>query len=294
MNKYLFAMIIGALTIGLSPILTKSVSINPSAISFFRFFFGTLGLLLYISIKKKNFSVTKKEIINCLPFTILGGALFAVDLWFWHRSIIYIGAGISTLLANTQIFYLILIGIIFYKERPTLKFYLSIILTCFGLYLSSAHLFDLTLNEFILPGIIFGLLTGITYSLVTTTLKKASNQFTTPGPFPIFFVTFFAALFSFLICLGTKQSIFISGNDLYFMVGYGGIIHVLGWLLITFALQKIQVSVAGLILLLQPITATILGILLFNEHAGLIQFVGLVLSLTGIYLASIAVGPKKS
>lgn len=289
MNKFLFAMILGALTIGLSPILTKSTTLAPSTISFYRFFFGSFSLLVYIFITKQR--TTLKEIKKALPFTIISGALFAIDLWFWHRSILYIGAGISTLLANTQIFYLILIGIIFYKEKPTLKFYFSIILTSFGLSLSSYHLLEIQNNDLILPGIIFGLLTGISYALVTTTLKKATLAFSNPQAFPILMVTFFAAFFSFLICIISKQDLSLQGSNLFYMVVYGAMIHVAGWILISFALQKIQVSLAGLVLLLQPITATILGILLFKEHASLIQFIGLGVSLMGIYQAS--KGPAK-
>lgn len=284
MNKYLFSMILGALTIGLSPILTKSTTLVPSTISFYRFFFGSISLFVYIFFSKQR--TTLVQIRKALPFAVISGALFALDLWFWHRSIIYIGAGISTLLANTQIFYLILIGILFYKEKPTLKFYLSIALTSIGLYISSYHLLNIQNNNLIMPGIIFGLLTGVTYALVTTTLKKASVAFDKPQAFPIFLVTFFAAIFSFLICFFTNQSLKIEGLNLVYMISYGGIIHVVGWILISYALEKIQVSVAGLILLLQPITATILGIILFKEHASLFQFFGLGVSLIGIHQAS--------
>ena len=40
------------------------------------------------------------------------GVFFSLDLWFWHRSIIYIGPGLSTLLANFQVFILMLVGIL--------------------------------------------------------------------------------------------------------------------------------------------------------------------------------------
>ena len=36
---------------------------------------------------------------------VLAGLFFAIDLFVWHRSIVIIGAGVATILANTQIFW---------------------------------------------------------------------------------------------------------------------------------------------------------------------------------------------
>lgn len=291
MNKYLLSMIIGALTIGLSPIMTKSVTLSPSNISFYRFFFGTIGLAFYLIATKSK--ISKETLKKILPATILGGLLFAIDLWFWHRSIIYIGAGIATLLANTQIFYLILIGVLFYKEKPSKIFYIAISITLIGLYLNTVNYIDFKdLHGINNIGIFLGLLTGITYSLVTICIKTSASHFKSTSAYPIFFISLFACLFSGLISQAENTFELISGSNLINMMIYGCIIHVTGWILITKALQKVAVSIAGLILLLQPISATILGILIYAEPSSTIQIIGLVMALIGIYIASISKAKK--
>ena len=50
---------------------------------------------------------------------VLSAIFFALDLWFWHRSILYVGAGLSTLLANFQVFIMMAAGAwLVVKGRP--------------------------------------------------------------------------------------------------------------------------------------------------------------------------------
>src|SRR5690625_2996275 len=38
------------------------------------------------------------------------GVAFAADLWLWHRSILLVGPGLATLLANGQVFFMAVAG----------------------------------------------------------------------------------------------------------------------------------------------------------------------------------------
>jgi len=57
-----------------------------------------------------------------------------------------------------------------------------------------------------------------------------------------------------------------------------------GWILISTALPRVQVSVAGLIILLQPSLAFIWDILFFARPTGALEVMGAGLALTAIYL----------
>jgi len=54
--------------------------------------------------------------------SILIAIFFAFDIWFWHQSIAYIGPGLSTLLANFQVFMLTAIGVLWLRERVGWRF----------------------------------------------------------------------------------------------------------------------------------------------------------------------------
>jgi drug/metabolite transporter (DMT)-like permease len=283
-NKNTSSMAIGAIIIGFSPILAKAVNLTPTTIGFYRFIFGALGMTFYLFIKRNHLDLSSLK--SALPYMILSGLLFALDLWFWHRSIIYIGAGIATLLANTQVFYLVLFGWFFYKEKPKWYFYPGMLLAIIGLTLSTLPHLNFSMMDKSSLGVIFGLLTGLSYALVTFTMQKSTKIYQGKGPLPIFIITIFAAVFSLLFVLNEGNIEIPKGPDLYFMILYGAGVHFLGWLCITFAITNIPLALASLLLLLQPVFATFFGNLIYNEPLSQIQIFGLTLSLIGIFLAS--------
>ena len=86
-----------------------------------------------------------------------------------------------------------------------------------------------------------------------------------------------------LIETGTKIPYTMSGiSNLFFQ---GVFIQIAGQGLIIFGLSKIRVQFSSLILLVQPLTAAILAIYLFNEMLLIQQIIGAIILLIGIYLA---------
>ena len=91
------------------------VHVNPTVSAFYRVFIGGIALTLYLLISKKRFDFNK----SVWFFLIMASIFFAADLWFWHRSVIYVGPGLGTLLANMQVFIMMMAGIFLYKQMPT-------------------------------------------------------------------------------------------------------------------------------------------------------------------------------
>lgn len=295
MNKYFISMAVGAIFIAFSPIVTRAVSLSPSSISFYRFFIGFIAISSVLLIKElqsqNSFKIEEEHKIRLkksLPAFAMAGLFFSFDVWLWHRSIIYIGAGIATLLANTQVIYLALFGKFILKDKTNWFLYPSMIITITGIILSSLPFitsFTLDTNSL---GIIYGLLTGVTYAILTIFLRRGVKTYQTNGLWPVYCLTAFAAFSSLLIALLEGSLETPSSKDLIFMLIYGGIIHFGGWLLISKSLSKLPIAIASLILLLQPVCATIFGHLLYEETLSKIQMIGLGLSLIGIYLSSIS------
>ena len=70
------------------------------------------------------------------------------------------------------------------------------------------------------------------------------------------------------------------------LVGYGILGQVLGWVWVTRGLKSTPVSLAGLILLLQPTLAFNWDILFFARPTDALDFVGAALALGAIYLGT--------
>ena len=63
--------------------------------------------------------------------------------------------------------------------------------------------------------------------------------------------------------------------------------QVIGWILITNALPKIQASLFGFILLLQPALAFVWDVLFFQRPTSLINWIGVFIVLIAIYCGSV-------
>jgi len=54
---------------------------------------------------------------RAMPWVLAAAAAFALDLVFWHRSILAVGTGLATLLANFQVFLVAIASVALFGER---------------------------------------------------------------------------------------------------------------------------------------------------------------------------------
>ena len=121
----------GAALISLSPVWVKLVSVSPTTSGFYRVLIGGGALAIYLVLGGKRLSLSRRV------WSILGLAavFFALDLWFWHRSIQYVGPGLSTLLANFQVFFMMLAGAFLLGQAPSRSQLVAVPIALLGLTL---------------------------------------------------------------------------------------------------------------------------------------------------------------
>ena len=128
-------VLIGAFLISFSPVMVSMSDLQPTVSAFYRVFIGSIFLIFVIFLNRSlyinPFSVN--------PYLILAGIFFALDLWFWHRSILYIGPGMSTLIANFQIFIIPLMSFFIFSMTPNKYQIIAIVLGISGLYLTLGY-----------------------------------------------------------------------------------------------------------------------------------------------------------
>ena len=273
----------GAVLISFSPIFVSLVHINPTASAFFRVFIGGIALTLYLLISKKRFDFNK----SVWFFLFMASIFFAADLWFWHRSVIYVGPGLGTLLANMQVFIMMMAGIFLYKQMPTRIQLFSIPFAVIGLFM----IVGLDWNE-LKPnyqiGIIFGLLTAICYSSYLISMRQAQQSKT--NVIPIREVAVMSLMVSMILALTAffeNESLIIENpNDYLILLIYGIGSHAIGGIMIASALVRVSTTEVGIALLLQPTLSFIWEILFFNRSFSLIESVGVIIVLYSIFLSS--------
>ncbi|HEX6930055.1 MAG TPA: DMT family transporter [Gammaproteobacteria bacterium] len=277
-------LVFGVVMISLSGVFVKLVDVDPTASAFYRMFFGGAVLAVITLVRRETLRLDARTLV----FAVIAAAWFAGDLFVWHRSILYVGPGLATLLANFQVFLLALAGILLYRERPGLRLLVAIPLAFAGLVLLVLPEW-LSLGEDYRLGVILGLVTAVCYAGYTLTLRASRIGNSTSSNFSNMAVLSLAcAAILAPVTLAGGESFAIPGwQDFGWLVIYGVTAQLFGWVLISQSLPRLKASTVGLVLLLQPVSAFTWDFLLFDRQLELIQFAGGVVALVAIYLGTV-------
>jgi len=274
--------------ISFSPVFVNIADVSPTASGFYRVFFGFIFLFV-ATLWRKNLKIISASQGSLITFC---GFVFAIDLFLWHKSILYIGPGLATLIGNFQVFLLATIGILFFNEKIQPRFLLSIPLAILGLLLIVGIDWSELSKDYKI-GIIFGLLTAICYTAFLLSLRKIQSV----GKHSLFFylmlVSLTCSIFLGIKMISTGDTFAIPNNkSLTALIGLGLFSQTIGWVLIANAMPKIPASLTGLVLLLQPTLSFVWDVLFFSRPTSPYNWIGLVLTLTAIYMG--LTGNKRS
>jgi drug/metabolite transporter (DMT)-like permease len=273
----------GAAMISFSPVWVKLVSVSPTTSGFYRVFFGGVALVLYLVVTRQRLQLSKKVWLILLMSCVL----FALDLWFWHRSVNYVGPGLSTLLANFQVFFMMLAGVLILGQRPRPIQIVAVPLALLGLGMIVGFDWQSLPANYRL-GVVFGLLTAVVYAGYMLTMRAARTDAVHPLPTrEIAIVSIGSALFLGLSAMVEGVSLAIPTlSDASWLLAYGLLSHCLGLLLIASSLPKVSTTEAGLALLLQPTLSFVWDVAFFARPMSALELVGATIALFAIYLGS--------
>jgi drug/metabolite transporter (DMT)-like permease len=276
-------LFIGAALISLSPVWVRLVDVSPSTSGFYRVVFGGLALVVFLIATRRRLHMTARVWL----LLVVAAFFLALDLWFWHRSINYIGPGLSTLLANFQVFIMMIAGIVFLGQIPKPVQMLAVPLALLGLALIVGFDWSALPSDYQL-GIILGFLTAVAYACYLLTLRyvRASSTFRVPTR-EMAVISVLCAIIMAVTVVAEGESLSIpSYEDLGWLIAYGVFSHCLGWLFIASSLSEVSTVEAGLALLLQPTLSFVWDVLFFSRPMTSIELLGAGITLTAIYLGS--------
>ncbi|NNF51039.1 MAG: DMT family transporter [Gammaproteobacteria bacterium] len=281
----LLQLIAGAVMISFAAVFVRILDVPPTTSAFYRTLVG--GIVL--SSVMLAWRLPWRPDRSLVAVLFVAGLLFALDLAFWHRSILYLGPGLSTLLANFQVFVLALAGVFVFKEtlRPSLA--VGIALAFAGLLLIvGTDWTSLPVNY--RRGVVLGLLTALCYGAYVLALRRArvtAGRAQTSPMGDVAIASLASAFFLLLIAAGTSESLAIPNlREAGLLLCYGLVTQVVGWVLISASLAKLPASRVGLVLLIQPTFAYLWDVVFFARAIATPEAVGAALALAGIYLGS--------
>lgn len=281
----LLQLVAGALLISFAAVFVRILPVPPTSSAFYRTLIGGVVLFLVLGLRGERIRGSG----SLWPILMLAGLLFALDLAFWHRSILYLGPGLSTLLANFQVFVLAIAGVVIFKEALGVRLAGGIALAMGGLVLIVGVDWSALPDDY-RRGVVLGLMTAVCYGAYVLALRRARLSGGAKAGSPVGDVaiaSLASAAFLFLFTLGTGESLRIPDlGTAGLLLAYALVTQVLGWVLISSSLAQLAASRVGLVLLIQPTFAYVWDVLFFDRVVGLAEGVGAVLALSGIYLGS--------
>jgi drug/metabolite transporter (DMT)-like permease len=276
--------VLGALVIAFSGILVRLAEVSPSTAAFYRCAYALPALAALAWLEDRRYG--RRPLRERVPLWI-AGLMFAADLTFWHHSIEAVGAGLATVLGNIQVLFVGLLAWAALGERPDNRALGSTPVVFAGVILISGVVGKGAYGDDPLMGVIFGLLTAITYALFILILRQGNVDLRRPAG-PLFDATLSAAIFSALggIVVGDMQ--WTPGLESQaWLVLLALSSQVVGWLLISVSLPRLPAVLTSIVLMLQPVSTVFLGALLLSEAPSAVQLTGVAIVIAGVAVATV-------
>lgn len=279
-------LLIGAAIIGSNGLMVRMAQMPPTAVAFWRMLLAGVLLAVLVSLRHGWQPLPRKA----WRWLAVPALAFAVDLWMWHKSILLVGPGLSTLLANAQVFFMAIAGVLLFGERLHARFVAGVLLAFFGLWLLLGADWA-TLPAQYRWGVWLGLGAGVCYAAYNVGIKRSQAEAGVGrARVPVEQVLCYAA-FGSALCLGligwAEGEAFAppSLRSWGVLLALAAIGHCLSWVLISRAMGVLPVALAGLLLLAQPIVAYLLDVVFLDVSISPRQWLGLAVSLGGIFVA---------
>ncbi len=277
--------IAGVSAISFSAIFVRLAAASPSTAAVFRTGYALpVLLLIWWRWRQRDHRGWR---VRLLP--ALAGISLGVDFYFWHRSIDLIGAGLATVLGNTQVLFVGFVAWIIHGERPIRSVFWAVPVVFGGVVLVSGLGAADAYGTDPLLGTLFGILTGLTYTVFLLAFRHAGSE-STPAVGPLLDATAGAFVVSLLIGLAVDPGLSLvptwPQHGWLIALALGS--QVLGWLFLAAALPRLPALETSVLLLMQPVLTVVWALLIFAEALSVTQWIGVVLVLGGIGALSLA------
>lgn len=282
------AAVIGALAIAFSGILVKLANVEPATAAVFRCGYALPALLLLAIAERRAFGPRPRSQIL---LAWLAGVLFAVDLELYHHAIRLVGAGLATVLGNTQVVFVAVLAWLLLGERMAVRTALAIPVVLAGVVLISGVIGSGAYGDDPRLGVVIGLGTGLSYAGFLLVLRHGNADLRRPAG-PLFDATLSATIISLVIGLRLGELDLVPSWPAHgYLIALALSAQVVGWLIISVSLPRLPAAVTSVVLTLQPVGSVLLAMLLLAEAPSSVQLLGAAAILIGLLLATIRRAP---
>ncbi len=244
-------------------------------------------IILFIK-DRKGFKIALRDIPLFLGLGLLSILFFT---YCYFTAIQIMAMSTAAILLYTSPIWVMLMSLIFFKEKLTSQKIIALILAFLGCVLVSG----IGGGKVTVWGLLVGLGSGIGYGLYsilgTVALRKYSTYTVTTYTFIV------AGLGSFFVAdtpdmISKLQQTGAVPSTLLFVLVTAIFTAVIPYLLYTLGLSKTTASRASILATVEPVTATIFGFFVMHEKVSMVALVGIILVLMAIAVLNIRSSKK--
>jgi drug/metabolite transporter (DMT)-like permease len=282
------ALVLGAVAMGASPLFVRMADVGPYASAFWRCALALPFLALWAASEKGGLAAALRGTDRAV---ILSGVFFAGDLFFWHLSILATTVANATFFATTSPIWVALGAWLFLSEKIGMRIIGGLALCMLGGAALIGQSWGFAPHRLI--GDLYGLITAIFFGSYLLTIRSARA---TLGAGQLAFVsTAITAVILFVIALMLEPRLLPqSANGALVLLALALVSQVGGQGLLAVALGTLPATFSSLVIFLEAVAAAALAWAVLGEALGILQMLGGLLILAGIYVARPREGRKQT
>jgi len=290
-DRPVLTAVLGALTIAFSAIFVRLADVTPVTAAIFRCAYALPPLALLAWYEQRRYG---PRAAGQARLAWIAGIFFAADLVLWHHAIGQVGAGLATVLGNTQVVIVPLAAWLLLRERPGARVAVSVPVVLIGVVMISGVIGgDGAYGRNPVLGVLFGVATGVAYAGFLLVQRRANADHRRPAG-PLFDATLAAAVVSLLIGLPLGEVDLVPSLPAHgWLLLLGLLVQVVGWLLISISLPRLPAAVTSVVLTIQPVGSVILGIWILAEAPSGLQLLGVAFIVAGLLITTLRVRPHR-
>lgn len=280
MKTKIIAVLIAMIAVGIASPLIKLAGAPPIVTSTYRMTLSALMVLPVFIIF--GFKGLKKYSRNEILALTLPALLLAVHFILWITSLSYTSVLSSTILVTTNPIFVPIFSYLLFKERTKKTLILGIVVAFSGsvlIALSSQGKF--TGSNLGNALAILGAMAVSLYLIITRRFRAKFSLIVY-----IFFVYSFSSIFLILFSILTRQKLFGYSKVTYVYLFLVALLpQIIGHTLYNWALKYFSAPFIAVSILGEPVFASLFAFMLLNERPSLIEVVGAIIIMVGIYLS---------
>lgn len=275
----MLALVAGALAMGASPIFVRLADVGPQASAFWRTALALPALWLWMRIEERGTAAPPLRFDRSI---LIVGVCFAGDLFFWHLAILNTTVANATFFAVTAPVFVVVGAFLYLGERSGAPVFAGLALCLAGGAALVGQSYQADPAR--LSGDFFGIVTALFFGAYIVAVRNARARH---GAARLMFLsTMVTAALLLVAAVAIEQPLLPrTWEGAAALLALALVSQAAGQGLLALALGTLPATFSSLVIFLEAVAAAALGWIVLGEHLTLVQALGGVLILAGIFVA---------